>query len=128
MCVFFFSSRRRHTRCSLVTGVQTCALPIGRAGDQIALRIRPGERGEAEQPFVPVAGGEIGAQVEPEMRLRRLRSRGFPGFLAAQFPIFMAEVGRASVWKSVAKSAWLSVVADSIKTNITQTHNMHNKI
>src|SRR3546814_1977412 len=27
MC-FFFSSRRRHTRCALVTGVQTCALPI----------------------------------------------------------------------------------------------------
>src|SRR6184192_1460768 len=25
---FFFSSRRRHTRCRLVTGVQTCALPI----------------------------------------------------------------------------------------------------
>src|SRR3546814_953134 len=39
MCgVFFCSSRRRHTRCALVTGVQTCALPIcliiarGRAG------------------------------------------------------------------------------------------------
>src|SRR3546814_9441241 len=28
MCVFVFSSRRRHTRCALVTGVQTCALPI----------------------------------------------------------------------------------------------------
>src|SRR3546814_1390670 len=30
MCVFlfFFASRRRHTRCALVTGVQTCALPI----------------------------------------------------------------------------------------------------
>src|SRR3546814_10731172 len=29
---FLFSSRRRHTRCALVTGVQTCALPIfGRA-------------------------------------------------------------------------------------------------
>src|SRR3546814_1716920 len=28
MFVFFFSSRRRHTRCALVTGVQTCALPI----------------------------------------------------------------------------------------------------
>src|SRR3546814_5216991 len=25
---FFFSSRRRHTICALVTGVQTCALPI----------------------------------------------------------------------------------------------------
>src|SRR3546814_2253367 len=24
----FLSSRRRHTRCALVTGVQTCALPI----------------------------------------------------------------------------------------------------
>src|SRR3546814_6113015 len=28
--VFFFSSRRRHTSCALVTGVQTCALPIYR--------------------------------------------------------------------------------------------------
>src|SRR3546814_10249493 len=27
-CSFFFASRRRHTRCALVTGVQTCALPI----------------------------------------------------------------------------------------------------
>src|SRR3546814_8926650 len=27
-CWFFFSSRRRHTSCALVTGVQTCALPI----------------------------------------------------------------------------------------------------
>src|SRR3546814_16916496 len=29
--LFFFSSRRRHTRCALVTGVQTCALPISMA-------------------------------------------------------------------------------------------------
>src|SRR3546814_9556885 len=34
MCVFFFSSRRRHTRCALVTGVQTCALPISVAADR----------------------------------------------------------------------------------------------
>src|SRR3546814_18980539 len=26
--MFLFSSSRRHTRCALVTGVQTCALPI----------------------------------------------------------------------------------------------------
>src|SRR3546814_1008152 len=31
---FFFSSRRRHTRCALVTGVQTCALPIAGALDR----------------------------------------------------------------------------------------------
>src|SRR3546814_5297790 len=47
MCCFFFSSRRRHTRCALVTGVQTCALPIWRAGTSMALtqlrsRIRSG--------------------------------------------------------------------------------------
>src|SRR3546814_1455120 len=30
--IFFFSSRRRHTRCALVTGVQTCALPISTVG------------------------------------------------------------------------------------------------
>src|SRR3546814_1615534 len=32
MIYFFFSSRRRHTRCALVTGVQTCALPIFACG------------------------------------------------------------------------------------------------
>src|SRR3546814_9439297 len=38
---YFFSGRRRHTGCALVTGVETCALPIlpqalllGRAGDE----------------------------------------------------------------------------------------------
>src|SRR3546814_13944414 len=34
MLFFFFSSRRRHTRCALVTGVQTCALPIFRMLDR----------------------------------------------------------------------------------------------
>src|SRR3546814_1645071 len=37
--VFFFSSRRRHTRCALVTGVQTCALPIYHAGELAALTL-----------------------------------------------------------------------------------------
>src|SRR3546814_16205658 len=31
---FCFSSRRRHTCCSLVTGVQTCALPISLSKDE----------------------------------------------------------------------------------------------
>src|SRR3546814_3839431 len=33
---FFFSSRRRHTRCALVTGVQTCALPIFPSGTPLS--------------------------------------------------------------------------------------------
>src|SRR3546814_6877507 len=38
-CVFVFSSRRRHTRCALVTGVQTCALPISAAAMGLALAV-----------------------------------------------------------------------------------------
>src|SRR3546814_9881253 len=34
---FFFSSRRRHTRCALVTGVQTCALPIWVEGKTVGI-------------------------------------------------------------------------------------------
>src|SRR3546814_20110038 len=42
MLIFFFSSRRRHTRCALVTGVQTCALPIlVMAPPHLAQWIRP---------------------------------------------------------------------------------------
>src|SRR3546814_6280502 len=38
----FFSSRRRHTRCALVTGVQTCALPICRGAPACAARLGAG--------------------------------------------------------------------------------------
>src|SRR3546814_1024511 len=40
--MFFFSSRRRHTRCALVTGVQTCALPI--CSTYLADRVGEGDR------------------------------------------------------------------------------------
>src|SRR3546814_5015559 len=43
---FFFSSRRRHTRCALVTGVQTCALPI-------ALRALPWVGFDDEHRYMP---------------------------------------------------------------------------
>src|SRR3546814_7165253 len=41
---FFFSSRRRHTRCALVTGVQTCALPISLRPSGEQRGPRPGAR------------------------------------------------------------------------------------
>src|SRR3546814_5215658 len=43
--VFFFSSRRRHTRCALVTGVQTCALPILMDADLVILCVPVGVMG-----------------------------------------------------------------------------------
>src|SRR3546814_14098356 len=39
---FFFSSRRRHTRCALVTGVQTCALPISNQAPSAILALADG--------------------------------------------------------------------------------------
>src|SRR3546814_9193433 len=60
--LFFFSSRRRHTSCALVTGVQTCALPISDAGaDLLVLECIPSSLGQriTEISSVPVIG--IGA-------------------------------------------------------------------
>src|SRR3546814_6945050 len=91
---FFFSSRRRHTRCALVTGVQTCALPISSA----ALVERAIERAEAVNPqlnFIawptferarkqaaeprtgPLAGGTEERRVGKEC-VSTCRSRGSP--------------------------------------------------
>src|SRR3546814_10027912 len=39
--LFFFSSRRRHTRCALVTGVQTCALPISVPSEGAKVHVQP---------------------------------------------------------------------------------------
>src|SRR3546814_4975372 len=71
LSVFFFSSRRRHTRCALVTGVQTCALPIcfvEHAGDA-ALRavdifgIAEGDAAFAFEPVERIAVGKVIAVV-----------------------------------------------------------------
>src|SRR3546814_18734798 len=42
-CIFFFSSRRRHTRCALVTGVQTCALPISLQQGEMLVSVASGD-------------------------------------------------------------------------------------
>src|SRR3546814_3231375 len=52
---FFFSSRRRHTRCALVTGVQTCALPIsGTQAVPLPLRLSRGPGSEEIRPLPSV--------------------------------------------------------------------------
>src|SRR3546814_7154032 len=73
--VFFFSSRRRHRRCALVTGVQTCALPISpvraasidRDGEAYCLQLADGRKlrsravvvaSGAKYQSLPIAGIE----------------------------------------------------------------------
>src|SRR3546814_1156716 len=53
MC--FFSSRRRQTRCVLVTGVQTCALPI--SATEVTVRLK--------RPPLPIFDEDVGAGGEP---------------------------------------------------------------
>src|SRR3546814_2852440 len=68
---FFFSSRRRHTRCALVTGVQTCALPIWSLPSTGAVR---GEGPEAHHRPAGAAGqSDLGAlRAGPRSEERRV--------------------------------------------------------
>src|SRR3546814_17866244 len=78
--LFFFSSRRRHTRCALVTGVQTCALPISAfddgGRDAAAVDVRQALRGEDDagvllaeclQPFTELVGEPFIVQRQPPL-------------------------------------------------------------
>src|SRR3546814_1295776 len=53
--VFFFSSRRRHTRCALVTGVQTCALPISVAAGASPLCINAATQRDSTASVKPLS-------------------------------------------------------------------------
>src|SRR3546814_9587420 len=59
---FFFSSRRRHTRCALVTGVQTCALPICCGGGHVSFHVAPEVKDvtayDLSQQMLDVVAGE----------------------------------------------------------------------
>src|SRR3546814_20187044 len=61
--VFFFSSRRRHTRCALVTGVQTCALPISADGCQAL---------------------QLAKEYQPDIILANINLPGMDGYALAQ--------------------------------------------
>src|SRR3546814_20654472 len=76
-CVFFFSSRRRHTSCALVTVVQTCALPILTgfvpAIGFVPMAIATGTGDEVQKPLATtVIGGLIAATILTMLVLRAI--------------------------------------------------------
>src|SRR3546814_6837383 len=107
--ILFFSSRRRHTRCALVTGVQTCALPIsGGLADWWAAGCRLQAAVQADELVARVGGwttakegrGWVDGQTWTalgETRCSRLR----------------AEIGRASCRERVCQYVYNSVVPES---------------
>src|SRR3546814_9395232 len=65
--VFFLSSRRRHTRCALVTGVQTCALPIFLVLPKSERKLagaKLGGRGKQEADVCPRSGNRGACQLD----------------------------------------------------------------
>src|SRR3546814_9672952 len=105
VCVFFFSSRRRHTSCALVTGVQTCALPICGI-DQARARIIEQEL----RQFPPAPYNQMGraewfsrADMQIDGAVTAVGRPDQPAFVAAQrldgvevVGKFVLEIGRAS--------------------------------
>src|SRR3546814_16600997 len=119
--LFFFSSRRRHTRCALVTGVQTCALPIScapadlraavhavrvgaRRGDRLLRRSAGTDRRRrgAGVPWYPAV--DFGGRRVP----RAVRGRG-----AQRGGYAVLHQGSARAWHSLCRCVSLGSAAET---------------
>src|SRR3546814_2769489 len=94
---FFFSSRRRHTRCALVTGVQTCALPIYRSAEIVGVGLdlqRP--RGSRHDLGLDAVAGGIGERFVTAREAEAELASGVAAASPAHQRIGL-EIGRAHV-------------------------------
>src|SRR3546814_5941155 len=112
----FYSSRRRQTRCALVTGVQTCALPISRIASSAAWALVAGNSplwleysgrqfefsGHSRSSFTPVQRVAPGLRrrhtemcLEPAAQMRAIALGTFDGDLGHR--LAGVEIGRAQV-------------------------------
>src|SRR3546814_10553357 len=86
---FFFSSRRRHTRCALVTGVQTCALPISGGTGGIGTAICKRLASMGHKVATNSRNLERGQEWQAKMKADGFAISVFPGDVSD-------EIGRAS--------------------------------
>src|SRR3546814_2175179 len=101
--MFFFSNRRRHTRCALVTGVQTCALPIWSNSSEpsgtslMPWRAREEDEDEGNASCAWDDGDEHECNGDERGQARRVQATGSP-LISAQYTsiLYWWEIGRAS--------------------------------
>src|SRR3546814_1835207 len=93
MLCFFFSSRRRHTRCALVTGVQTCALPISALGYRYPrdVPLELAVAGDADFPNF-----QSGDPIEATLLTPTIIFNDVPADETVMRAALFAEIGRAS--------------------------------
>src|SRR3546814_13796712 len=130
VCWFFFSSRRRHTRCALVTGVQTCALPIlmknlDRFGglvhsQRVLLALtQAGLSREDSYRLVQKHALKIWQQggdfLQALLGETEVTARLKPAQLTALFDLGHPQIGRASIRGRGSQYGYISVVSGSIK-------------
>src|SRR3546814_19807578 len=109
--VFFFSSRRRHTRCALVTGVQTCALPIW---TRVELAVYEGVSREVAAVYIHE---RVVNESDTCVLVCKQNDFGKVGYVADVFGTLCCyvEIGRASCRERVCQYVSISVVAVSLK-------------
>src|SRR3546814_7825297 len=95
---FFFSSRRRHTRCALVTGVQTCALPIWAESLK-----RQQEREGRHCSRCPGSGSIEGKGAGPQAGLIKPTQPAFYADAANASAMVCGAVGRAYIFARYAR-------------------------
>src|SRR3546814_16057341 len=104
---FLFSSRRRHTRCALVTGVQTCALPISHAAAPLFLPFASGGEGEGRWQRGRVAPELLQENCHDPSASEACRNPGYRG------P--SKQIGRASCRERGCQYVLITAVAVSLK-------------
>src|SRR3546814_12630261 len=106
ICLFLFASRRRHTSCALVTGVQTCALPISveHRDQRVGLAQRAQRYGELRR--IPMDRLGLAAEsVEPGMVEIGGGEAGVPGRVEAPGAVIEALAGDVDIVRKIGRAS-----------------------